>query len=379
MNINKLNQWPEVKSTIANHANLLAQELDAAFTKNPNLNVFQVQYSYGDFILKDGTFINELPGGHKPAFALILNGGTEVFTEKENKQNQVATIAMLKPGNMLFLQQNPEPCIFPTSIQNVTAGARSIFLLPKVGNSERFWRMARRHKIPMDLPTCLLDQWRVFKTLAASHQSPWNTELIIFTEEWLQQENSEAIKQCLRNQIIPTPLFNSHKQEIDEIVDQLIEERAELYSGQILKNILAIAKGDLPGFAMAEDELFAPINLIQKAFIEDYGLKSAELIQPEYVKPESECFYSFELHNNNTQGFIKKPYQPSLDVLEDTQRLYTKLLESDNQHLQSYLKARLEFFHAFANGEQPQNNSSNGRKLSPYAPFIRKGCISIAA
>jgi len=379
MNINKLNQWPEVKATIAKYANSLAQELDAAFTKKPNLNVFKMQYSYGDFILNDGIFINELPNRHKPAFALILNGGAEVFTEKENKPNQVATIAMLKPGNVLFLQQNLDSNIFPTSIQNVTAGARSIFLLPKIGNSERFWRMARRNKIPLDLPICLLDQWRVFKALVTSHQSNWNTELVIFTEEWLQQENHEAIKQCLRNQIIPSPLFNAHKQEIDVIVDQLIEERAELYSGEILKNILAIANGDIPGFSMAEDEVFAPIKLIQKVFIDDYGLKSAELMQPEYVKPESECFYSFELHNN-TQSFNKKPYQPSLDVLEDTQRLYTKLLESDNQLLQNYLKARLEFFHAFANGERPQNNNSaNNQKLSPYAPFIRKGCISIAA
>ena len=285
---------------------------------------------------------------------------------------------MLQPGNILFLRQALEPYVFPPLMQSVTAGARSIFLLPKIGNSERYWRMARRHRLPLELPATLFDQWQTFKSLAKNAQSNWHAKVLFFSDTWLNQPGSEQLRAYLSAQIVPTPQLAVHKHQIDAAIDSLIEERTEILSGQILKSILSIAHGDMPGFALAEDETFAPIKLIQRAFIEDYGLKSANMMIPAYIHSGTECFYSFELNNDKS-----KPNQPSVVLLEETQNLYNRLVEYWEKNsilhkdlLASYFEVKMNFIHAYAN-DHTLKAIDHG--TSPHTPFLRKGAIAMTS
>lgn len=360
--------WDSARKILSTHHAELLKQLEAV----GSFEVATIEYPYGAPILKQGVF--EVEGNEKAyAFGLIVQGGLEIYLERDGGE-KIITIAMLKPGNLLFLDKVLENSIFPLSMQNVSAGARSIFLLPKIGNSDRFWRLARRNHISLDLPGSLFQQWPIFKALASAHQSSWQTQVMLFSTDWLHQQNSVELIQFLKSQAIPTPQLALHQQELDIAIHRLIEERAEIYSGRVLKNVLSIANGDLPGFVLADDETFAPLDLIQKAFIEDYGLSTAELIHPGYAQPGAECFYSFELHEKRDPhiDLNYKPYQSSIHVLEETQRFYMKFLECTSSPI------NLDFLHAFSNEHILSKPAQPKDMSSPYSPFLRKGCIAIS-
>lgn len=360
--------WDNARKILSTHHGELLKRLEAM----GSFGVSTIEYPYGAPILKQGVI--EIEAGEKPyAFGLVLQGGLEVYLERDGGE-KIITVAMLKPGNLLFLDKALENSIFPLSMQNISAGARSIFLLPKIGNSDRFWRLARRNQISLDLPNSLFQQWPIFKALASVRQSTWRTKIMLFSTGWLHQQTSVELIQYLKSLAIPTPQLALHQQELDIAIHRLIEERADIYSGRVLKNVLSIANGDLPGFVLADDETFAPVSLIQKAFIEDYGVKTAELIHPGYVQPGAECFYSFELHEKRDLhiDLNHKPSQSSIHVLEETQRFYMKFLERTASPI------NLDFLHAFSNEHILSKPAQPKDMSSPYSPFLRKGCIAIS-
>ena len=371
--------WKQASETLSSQHPELLQHINAIFKTNTRLEVHTVKYSYGDTILKHGILNNTASDSF--AFGLVLNGGLEVFIEREDEPDKIATLAMLKPGNILFLDQDLESSVFPLALQNATSGARSIFLLPRIGNSDRYWRLARRHNIPFDPPHSLLQQWNVFVQLAQSAKSNWHSTLLLFPHAWLEQKGSDALIKYLKRQTIPTPQFSIHKHQLDSIIDKLIEERSEICSGQILKNMFAIANGDLPGFSLAKDQTFAPIDLIQKAFTLDYGLKSAELMHPDYIHSGIECFYSIEMNNSIDFHLTPTTCQPSVALIESAQRVYGRLLECRQPHHNYLSSVEFEFLHLHAKNrdvkDSCQKSSHDGIDHFPHNPFLRKGCIAI--
>ena len=370
--------WPSVKDNIANCSPELVNHLNIIFKKNRTLKTYIAEYKYGDVIAQQGML--DLPGSEqKFAFGLVLNGGLEVFIQNDEDECKVTTLAMLQPGNLLFLHEDLEPSSIPLDLQYVTAGARSIFFLAQLGDSDRLFHFSKLNNTPMCMPASIFHQWELFKALASARNSDWRAKVILFSEDWLNQSGSAELKHYLTKQGVPTPDFQSHRQEIDAAVAGVIQRKNEVHAGQILKNILSIAAGDLPGFSFAEDETFAPVKLIREAFGKDYGLELTELMQPGYIRAGVDCFYSFAFNSSVDQyaRHHKKGRQSSLEVMRETQNLYSRLTEVGGwRRGDIYDLAKLEFLHAKAKQNLSPDQKSN-QIHSKQSPFLRQGCILI--
>ncbi len=375
--------FTSLKDNIAHCSPDLIDRLNIIFQKNPALKTYSAEYKYGDYIARQGSLV--LPEeGQKFAFGVVVRGGIEVFMQQDegDESEKVTTLAMLEPGNILFLHKDLDSSSVPLHMQYVTAGARAIFFLSKICNSDCLFRLAKRNNIDFEVCLTIFQQWHLFKALAKALQSRWRAHIILFTEEWLYQGlNSADLKQYLTAQGIPTSNFNANKHEIDSAVGGVIQRKSELYAAQVIKNVLAIAAGDLPGFSFIEDDNFAPIKLIQDVFKKDYGLKTLDIMHPGYIKPGVDCFYSFEFNSSIDQyaHISRKVRQSSYALVEDVQKIYDRLMEYHGkkgiEKCYEYNQVRLEFLHAGSSSliEEGAVYFSHNRR----APFLRNGCIAI--
>ncbi len=371
--------FSSLQDNVAHCSPELIDRLNIIFKKNPALKVYSAEYKYGDYIAKKGSLI--LPEEtQKFAFGLVISGGLEVFIQQNehDEDEKVTTLAMLKPGNILFLHKDLEPSSVPLHMQYVTAGARAIFFFSKIRNSDCLFRLSKRNKVPFEQCMTVFKQWYLFRALSESLKSSWRANVILFTEEWLYQGlDSAELKYYLSAQGVPTPDFGTHKHEIDSTVGSLVLRKNELYAAQVVKNVLAIAAGDLPGFSFVEDETFAPISLIQDVFKKDYGLKTLDIMHPGYIKPGVDCFYSFEFNSSIDQyaHLTRNVRQSSSDLQRDVQKIYQRLMEYSGEKCCEYNRVRLEFLNSASVSviEDGVVNTSLNRR----APFLLNGCIAI--
>ena len=190
----------------------------------------------------------------------------------------------------------------------MTAGARSMFMLPKVSEALAHNKLKQGLKISVDKPKDLLDHWKVFKEIAKQPEfsQPWYVEMLFFSKEWFKQmldsawiklryyfiEKTWHSTEFWRNQFIWNITFSR--------IQSLRKIKASPYIADIVKHILAIGTGEVLGFRAAIDNSLAPIEGLQQAYIDHYELKyyAPIIMQPSLLLTEKEnqspVYYSLQ-------------------------------------------------------------------------------------
>ncbi|PCI39873.1 MAG: hypothetical protein COB50_00585 [Thiotrichales bacterium] len=289
-----------------------------------NFTIYKVIYPYGSEVLKrgllhlpnkDGRLVPfnspSIPAqvqqdlgyslGSNPV-SVVLKNSMEVFVDLGSR---IASIyKMVEAGDLFGLWKliNPKKVPrHPKFLWDITAGARSVFMLPKISDIERHLRLCREFSINNPKPTELIDHWDIFRGITSHKQfnNCWNLEIMFFSEKWFNHRHGDsapwlAFHHYLKSYVLESGAFWRNYYFwglIFTLIEQKVCFKPSSYITDTVKCLFAIGVGELPGFAPATDDTAMPASLLQEVYANVYNLGD---YQPVIMQPKN-----FELDNKN--------------------------------------------------------------------------------
>lgn len=304
----KIISWASAREMVKQVNIPLFSEIDAMDYPDNLPPLVLCTYEYGDMITKNGELQLPVGLGNKllpvshpevpkpfkkmlgysciPLF-LLLNKSSEAFIYRE--KNPVP-LNFFEPGSLLGLFESMDFMFHVPSQPSwcVSAGARSIFMLPKISETQGFMRLSKAYGLPMTLqPKTSFDHWQLFVELAkkiTNTQNSWKSQVILFPEAWLKIQNPRSLSP-FQLFLIKDTWKNAHdalgkiraslfwQNLVETISSRNLKPKAHLL--EHVRHIMGIAQGQFPGFRPVEqNENAAPSELIQNAFIDTYRLEN---------------------------------------------------------------------------------------------------------
>lgn len=303
--------WQSVRSRVAKVNPEFARLVDE-INPDSSYRLYVAKYLYGAQILDNGDFF--LPGtdpeNNRIPFmsdsvpkqmqedlnynldsnpiSMVLHNKIESFVALEDR---IVPFSVISPGNLFGMWRSMDALATPdyrddlshTSIfiWGMTAGARSIFMLPKISEALAHNKLKQAMRIYVDKPNSLLDHWKVFRSIAQQDNfpEPWHAELLFFSKKWrdsLNQPTWLKLHRHLLNMVWQNTAFwrNQFVWNLTFTRIQALRKiKASPYIADVVKHLLAIGIGAFPGFRPALNDDLAPIKGIQQIYTEHYELK----------------------------------------------------------------------------------------------------------
>lgn len=430
--------WNDIKNNILG----LNPELAQIITKiNPSdqYKIYRASYSFGDMIMSNGKFnvpinnqilaidnqnvpsniSNDLSSYNGMPFGILLNKSFETFVSIGNR---VIPFEIIEPGVPFSLWKNLDSEISFQGLfkWNVCAGSRSIFVLPKISDNYSHQKLQKILKIDATAPRSLEEQWKLFVEIYNVQKTikPWHLDVLFFSKKWIDSAKSNPewfdlhrfllkrgweTSSFWRNEVAFRLIYNKF---IEALTEKGIKSKPKILA--IVKHLILIGLGLLPGFCPAIDEQFCPLNLLQSSYIEHYQLKDyiPTIMRPKYFSLEDQQPVYFSLQWDT----LLEPYQEDksqinvMDLLEDvlkTMEYFTSFIQNKNANfeiystpLQNITKVKYEYYHnsqsylkdvkhtksliEFDERFLYLKNNDLSRKFCDSAHFVR-GCIKISA
>lgn len=428
--------WQDVRGEVASKNPEFAQAADHL---NPegDFKVYKVRYPFGCPIIKNGIFhlpvngvlmaINDakIPAGlselnynyDSAPLAMLLDRSAELSIYTESR---LIPFKVLKPGDLFALWTILDP---PVSYHNrdvwyLTAGARNLFVVPKIKDFYSYKRLCRsRGILRLGIPNTLIEQYQLLLQMTQhADYPPWHCEVLLFSAKWLEVRNDSGwymFRHYLyqyawqgssywRNKFLFNTTWDSFVMQCSRLRIKIGSQAAD-----IVKHLLASALGAVPSFKPALDDEQGPIAALQKDFYEIYGLDRyvATIMTPcrfSLEKSDGPVYWAFRLpsyfestpHSSGEKtllSLIHEVYELLVHFCE--MGLSGKLLGMMNTPIYSVLnQARFDFFHSGSDAHSitkpvslmaqedkrflqcpPQYGT---RGISEMGPFVR-GCVRI--
>jgi hypothetical protein len=170
----------------------------------------------------------------------------------------------------------------PVKMFTITAGARFICMLPNISDLSLHKNLKRDFNVRQAPPKTLLEQWEIFKTIAyhpLAHCN-WAVELLFFSEKWFEKIKCDSAWRSLYL-IMLEMAWKKSAYERNQMFYNLAFSRAQAsrnlkpnpYLADTAKHLFMIASGIVPAFGVASNNLCAPVSLLQKVYLESYGIR----------------------------------------------------------------------------------------------------------
>lgn len=409
--------WEEVRHDVHQVNPHLASMIDEV-SKKTGHKLYRARYCYGDRIVTHGKFHLPLKGGgttplmdseissalqkhlgrKSVPMGLILTKSVEVFFETKR---YVVPSKLFDPGKLFGLWEafDPDPVESLVSIWNLTAGARTICMLPSISDAVLYKKLQRDYTLSSTMPpNKLLEHHDMFTELSRhidDEQQKWYCDILFFSDDWLNAKikplnfENYLLKQawlqsynCRRRMDYDIPWETFH----EEITARNWKPRP--YNIAIIQHLLAIEDGIYPAFIPAYNNDAAPIDFLQECIIKSYQLRDYEpiIMQPSHFGVLDKTHY-FSLSMPTQLEHLarsRKNATISSDLLE-IKRMADLLASMGHSSL------IWDFFHSDENVSTVINPSRNivtmanhdtwtfkykERKFPDKSPFFT-GCISI--
>jgi hypothetical protein len=425
--------WEEARSDVLKVNKLFVDIVDK-LCPGPEFFLYRAAYPFGATVVQNGLLhlpnddgdivpISDVSVNEKVQsdfqyaernlpMGIMTKNSYEVFI---NTQNYCLPIVAATPGSVLGLwkQLDSQPTFHPVNIFSITAGARNIFMLPNVADFMNHKNLKRDFNVKQQAPKELSEHWSIFKAISDHEQSDWRAELLFLPQAWHDKLLSDEAWEPLHNYFVEYAWESSayeRNQMFYDFVLSCTQAKNNLkpnpYLLDTLKHLLSISLGATPGFKIATDELLGPIDLIQKAYVEVYGLKkyAPTIIHPIHYSirdPHPENVY-YSLQYPTTLSFSPRSRKMTNTLFDLRELKYIlEVFLNDVSHKQTNLENTIldaipenieyNFYHSKpdALGEVSHSermidkNPALARSLSgaekPFAvngTFVR-GCVSI--
>lgn len=327
--------WADVRQLIENQE--LVSIIDE-IAPGPDLSLFHVRYHYGDYILNEsdlhipddaGELVNiksdKIPKSLREEFrynfysnpvSYILSGSAELFTEFNDRI--IPFHGLMHKGSIFgtwFILAPSYWTLEPTFNWKLTAGARSIFMLPKIANKSQHEKLVRELNLNLGPPKTLHEQFDLFQEISAQSPDNWHMDVLYFGGKWF--ENLSDIKFIrLQNYFLKKAWQDSdfwRTRFIEDIMISFVQAHKgiifDTHAIDRLRHIFAICAGFHKGLAITDDEAIAPIAAIKGAYQNVYGINFEphiiSLAHFDLTAPSPAPVY-YSLNFENCQAFHPK-------------------------------------------------------------------------
>lgn len=344
--------WSDVRSTFARLNPQLHKIIDA-ISPDDSFRLYKMSYPYGSNILRNGIFylpnqVNHFVPITDPSIdkrtredlfynmrsnpiCMAVKNNSEVYLELDD---MVIPYIKFQPGRLLgtwgMLEvMSPQGGSFhPGGIWNMSAGMRSLFMLPKIGDKTFHKRLQQEFNITTPTPKNLTQQWYVFKDIVAQQQTDesWEFELICFSKKWFENKNDPQWLPFY-NHLLEQTLHNSdyiRNKSFWDLVFSIIRKEQGIppssYINDMVKQLYAISCGFGLGFAPSVDEFDGPVKLLQEAYVHgNYKLNYLPVMMSPHQFDGTRPVY-FSLNHTTALEFSKKATRRE-SMIEDTVKL----------------------------------------------------------
>lgn len=426
--------WPEIRSLVHEVNPELAQIVDS-IGPDDSYKLYRADYPFGATIANLGQL--HIPNGlgrvvrlsdntidkairadlnYNPVpVALNLHHNAEVYVIHDSR---FVPLKVFTPGEIFGVWELLDPPTFKLQAQNwsFSAGARSLFMVPKITESTSHAKLRQKYSLRPFTPKGLLDHQQIFSTIAnhPNFSESWQNSILFFGRNWVSHLSDppespwyklnyfwlrQAWLQSLnwRNQLSFELIWQSLAQQVEQ---RNLKPRR--YIIDTVKHLITVGTGTAPAFAPAIDNQSAPVQGLQSVYVNDYHLKNylPTIMEPRHLntnKPGDQVYYSlqsptlltYSSHHINTRSILQdlRDLKFLIDILMEK-------LESDKAPILALVKnLNFEFFHSEVDtyGEilssndmvdgDPQLSYTQDdypdRRFAETGPFVR-GCIRLS-
>lgn len=406
--------WKKVRDRVAKVNPEFAAAVDSV-SPNDSYELYSVKYPFGAMIF-DAAVLN-LPNNANQLVPLthhtiptklkeqlsyrtipmgiILSGGGEMHAAI--KDRLIPLLVHLEGGLFGVWEAFDPPNSYLVKLSwNVSSGARSLFMLPKITETSGYQRLQKEFSGRIKPPSQLKDHWKVFKELTQSQSFPvpWDSEILFFSKKWFNQLQKENVWPTLQNYLYKTvwrqSMFWRFLITFNLIWQQfaLIIKRDSIkwgsYQLETLKHLMMLVAGALPSFTPADNaEKLAPINALQEIFVNVYGLNYTPTIMVPYhfsIADKKSAYYSI---NEPTLIESVPKTREVLNVMEITKEIKALLEEFKQEIDADTLKMKNTPLHELISTVNfsfyhTMQDSSNQLKLSHHLPQDDPAFLSIS-
>lgn len=214
----------------------------------------------------------------------ILQNSAEIFYEMTGR---IISAFLSTPGKFIGLwdQLGPVNQPYVKWVWNLVAGARTLYMLPKITNVAGHKVLRKKYCVSSHAPKSYNEHWKIFKEIANSDEFPqdWYSEILFFSDLWLETARKDPAWRELYDHLL-SEVWDEIGYWRSELTFKVIWEnylsrvmdvnvRPNLYLACIVKQLMLAGIGILPILTVATDDIAAPINDLQRVYIEDYRLK----------------------------------------------------------------------------------------------------------
>lgn len=435
--IQRLN-WKEAQPLVKKIEPELASIIDEMNIEE-SYSLFLITYRYGDKFYSEGTFYvpnaerelvtldnTDIPQSIRDALnysalplgMLINEYGAEAYSALEDK---IFSLAFFSQGLHVGVWENFAPVIRT----NITAGARSLNILPRITETNSHKKL-KRYGVQAPPPKHAFEQWQIFKE-ASRHPNfsqPWECTTLFFSEQWINKINNDEKWIKLQNYLLKRAWKHTehlrnrmHLRTIWESFTLFLSNnkiKPQPYIVETLQHLVSIAIGSLPGFRPATNNQAGPVDGIIRMYLEDYDLKHyyPSIMQPSFFslnanEPNNYIYYSLQVPTylesipktrtpvSARADLSELIYLTNQFINEITENAY---LQIGAQHIYDLLiKIKFDYFHDDAEPrigirssaelaiDDPRfdylppdlQNKGEARKFCERASFAR-GCVRIS-
>ncbi len=425
--------WKQARAEVAQTNPTLAHEIDKLDPDDQYL-LIKARYPFGSKILDKGVL--HLPGkNHQllsidnpdldPAvksalsyaqtmpMGIVLNNSIELYLMENNR---AVTFSLMTTGKIfaLWTVLESSQSTHLGHIWNISAGARSVMMLPKISDITFYKKLKREFDLFSSVPKEFLDQWEIFKELSQSplFPEPWAVDMLFFSGKWLENRTDpkwQLFRQYLRETAWHETAYLRNQVMVDFAFSCALEARnlkPNPYLTDTVKHLYSIGIGTYPGFVVAQNSIAAPIRGLQAIFTDIYNLRySPTMIQPGYISTtsmENPCYYSLAVPTLMVFSPKSRKFNSKLEDLREIRHIMhgvsSYLLEDKlklvNTPIYKWAKdIEYGYFHSETDDKESIHNSGEIVKkdtalideLQRYpqksfcatSPFLR-GCIRIS-
>lgn len=436
-------QWADVRQRVAKVEPTFAKLVDE-LNPDKTFPLYLAYYPYGDYIGDTQTpFMPKQDGGRyrlsdpnapkdviedliygkdSSPLGIILDKELEFFIDLKEEGITIPWL-IYSPGMFYpfsrVLSKKSNRIYAPNGILSSTSGARSVFMLPNIGCATNHSSLQRDFNIQRPPPKSLYEHWYIFKEISHNRiiNCDWCSCLMYFSEKWIDKLFSDKawihLKLYFHELAWHYTEFRRNHFNYD-LAYSVIQKKRNLkpnpYLADTARHLLATALGAAPSYTPVCNDNGLPIEILQKVYVESYGLKKyfPTVFQPAHFSFEEDKFpVYYSLQNPSTHVFSPKSREVSSTLsemreLEHIMRIFLEELSADDGMCYGTILSKIaknitfKYFHnkidrhnvVRLSSEIPcldkrfdylnQNYKTNEAKFAGDAPFVR-GCISIKA
>lgn len=318
--------WSDIKKSVKNLNQPFYESIESVSPSN-DLALLKVQYPYGfkisdhkGFYLPDG-YQNFLEGSgfdKSAPLSFVLENQVQYYLDTPHNH---MPWRIHFPGDYYPTTVNVElenqTRFYPRSIFSVTAGIRDVTLLSLHGNTRDFYNLRHKYSIPASIsPSNPLDHFEIFKRIINHEKIAWYSTVLVFSKEWQKKIYYDKkwwpLKKYLLENSLRINSFSRSVQYLDQAIYDItrsMDYKFRPHVHEIIRQLLFIAVGQLPGFRPATNNQGFPTKEVSEALKSSTRelLTLPVIMQASMMKPENrkQFIYNSISYNTSTKYDLK--------------------------------------------------------------------------